>query len=353
MRECLLFRAPAPSLLVRFPNWIGDAVLALPALAALRRSLPSGTVSVLAKPWVADIVVLSPDADGLVPFPSGAGRIEAGFSLVRSLRARRFDGAVLLQNAFEAALLVWGARVPLRGGYSTDLRGLLLTHPVRRSPAERVRGGAVRRTPGEGGHQVHYYLDLARSLGFSAEVDPVPRLSPRPWVPPLPGRRWAALAPGAAYGPAKAWPAERFGELGKLLSARGLRLVVLGSPGESPTCRGVAEMIGPSAFDLSGRTTLGEAASVLSSCELAVTNDSGLMHLAAAVGTPLVALFGSTDPGATGPVSHRAVVVRGNAPCAPCFRRRCPALLECFLDITVDRVEEACDRALAMGREPS
>jgi len=336
-RERVEGRSGAPSLLVRFPNWLGDAVLALPALRAIRRTLPAARLTVLARPSGAGAAALSGDADAFLPLGPGHGGAAGKAALVRELRRARFDGAVLLQNAFEAGLLAFLAGIPLRGGYPTDLRGVLLTHPVP--------------VPREGNHQVGYYLGAVRALGFGAEADPVPRLAPSPWSPPAPGRRWAALAPGAAYGPAKMWPAARFAELGRRLAARGLSLAVLGSPAESEVCREVAAGAGPEAFDLSGRTTLAEAASALGACELAVTNDSGLMHLAAAAGTPLVALFGSTDPSATGPVSARAVVVRGSAACAPCFRRECPTRLECFLDITVERAEEACARALSLGRE--
>lgn len=334
-REALLARSPAPGLLVRFPNWVGDAVLALPALRALRRSLPQGHLAVLARPGVADLVAMSGDADRLIPYGPGHAGVAGKAALVRSLRQAGLDGAVLLQNAFEAALLARWAGIPLRGGYATDLRGLLLTHPV----AVRDRGA----------HQVRYYLEAVRSLGFLAEVDPVPRLDPPPWAPPGGGGRWAALAPGAAYGPAKMWPAHRFAELGRRLATRGFSVVVLGNPAEAPLCARVAAGVGPAALDLAGKTTLSEAASVLAGCEVAVTNDSGLMHLAAAVGAPLVALFGSTDPTATGPASPRAVVVRGSAPCAPCFRRECPTRLECLTDITVERAEEACERALLLG----
>lgn len=320
----------APRLLVRFPNWVGDAVMALPALEAIRRSMPVGRLAVLAKPWVAGIAEMS-GAAGDVILLEDTG-VNAGFRgklrLAAILRRRRFDGTVLLPNSFGSALLAASSGIPLRGGYATDDRGLLLTHPVPAPPG---------RWPRE--HLVGYYLDLARSLGFDAEVEPIPRLSVHPAPLPHPT---AVFAPGATYGSAKMWPAERFVELGRRLAARGLGVAILGSAAEIGVCGRIAAGIGPPAEDLSGKTTLHEAAGILAAAAVAVSNDSGLMHVAAAVGAPLAAVFGSTDPKATGPLSPRSRVVRGSAPCAPCFLKACPRRMECFENVSVDMVEAAC-----------
>jgi heptosyltransferase-2 len=327
-------------LLVRHPNWVGDALIALPALEALRRSAPGAVIHVLAKPWVAGVVTLSGLADGVVPWrgegePSGTA---GTFPLAARLRRGGYHGAVLLQNAFQAALIAFAARIPNRGGYATDSRRLLLTHPV---PVPAREGG--------GTHQVGYYTGLVRALGFTAPAAPVPRIAVSP---DRRGIGAIALAPGAAFGPAKMWPAERYVALGRLLAAEGHPLLVLGSGREEEVCRRVAEGIGPAAVSLAGGTSLEEAAAVLAACRLLVCNDSGLMHLGAAVGAPLVAIFGSTDPDATGPLSSRCVVLRGSAPCAPCFRRTCPRSLECFLDVGVEKAATAVHHLLERRDEP-
>jgi len=335
LAEDLRQKTPDPRIMVRFPNWIGDAVMALPGLEALRRSVPGGLLVVLAKPWVADVIRMSPSADAVMEYldPGEHSGMKGKYRLAGELRKEKFDCAVLFQNAFEAALIARLARISLLGGYDTDMRRILLTHPVTRP---NKKGGE--------GHQVGYYMDLVRSLGFSAEVDLASRLVPKPAV----GfeKRTVVLAPGASYGPAKMWPSIRYVQLGKRLSEMGYSIVVMGSEAESTVCSLVAEGIGESATDLSGRTSLSEAGGILAASQLVVSNDSGLMHLTAAVGANVVALFGSTDPDATGPFSESAVVIRGKAPCAPCFLRDCPSELECFDDVTVDVVLAECDRIL-------
>ncbi len=335
LAEDLRQRAPGPRILVRFPNWIGDAVMALPGLDAIRRSVPGGLLVVLAKPWVADVIRMSPSADAVMEYldPGEHSGVKGKYRLAGELKKEQFDCAVFFQNAFEAALIAGVARIPLRGGYDTDMRRILLTHPVTRPEK---KGGET--------HQVGYYMDLVRSLGFSAEVDLTPRLVPKPVVGHE--KRTVVLAPGASYGPAKMWPSVRYVQLGERLSEVGYSILVVGSEAESTVCGIVAEGIGDSATDLSGRTSLAEAGEILAASQLVVCNDSGLMHLAAAAGANVVALFGSTDPDATGPFSESAVVIRGEAPCAPCFLRDCPAELECFDDVTVDMVLAECGRIL-------
>jgi len=335
LAEDLRKRTPGPRIMVRFPNWIGDAVMALPGLSALRLSVPGGLLTVLAKPWVADVIKMSPSADAVMMYldPGEHSGMKGKYRLAGELKKEEFDCAVLFQNAFEAALIAGVARIPLRGGYDTDMRRILLTHPVKRPEK---KGGEA--------HQVGYYMSLVRSLGFSAEVDLTPRL-----VPESTGgheEKTVVLAPGASYGPAKMWPSVNYVQLGKRLSEAGCSILVVGSKAESTVCGIVAKGIGNSATDLSGRTSLAEAGGIIAASRLVVCNDSGLMHLAAATGANVVALFGSTDPDATGPFSESAFVIRGNAPCAPCFLRDCPAELECFNDVTVEAVLAECGRIL-------
>jgi heptosyltransferase-2 len=323
--------AGASELVAWYPNWIGDAVMALPALEALRRSLPEGaTLAVLAKPWTADIASLSGLPGRIVENRAvGGHRGLAGRArLVASLRRDAIGGGVLFPNSIGSALALFLAGIPLRGGYASEGRGPLLTHSVPPTPDNWPRG-----------HLVEYYLEMVRSLGFDAPVDAVPRLKTTP-VDAETAR--VAFAPGAAFGPAKMWPGKRWAELGRRLAARGLRVDLLGASSEAAVCAALAADIGGAARDLSGRTTLREAAGILAGARLAVTNDSGLMHLAAAVGTPVTAIFGSTDPTATGPRGKRLRIVRGEAPCAPCYRRSCNRGYVCFDPVGVDQVERAC-----------
>lgn len=335
MLQTLTAGTDTPKILVRFPNWIGDVVMALPGLEKLKSSISGGSIWVLAKPWVADVIRMSPSADRVVQFqdPGIHSGWRGRFSLARSLKKEGFAGAVLFQNAFEAALVTRAAGIPLRGGYDTDMRGMILTHPV---PRPRRKGGH--------GHQINYYVDLAAQLGFSAEADMIPHLEPGPCREALEGL--VVMAPGASFGPAKMWPVERYSDLGRKLAAMGHDIAVVGSSAESTVCGQVVQGIGSGARDLSGKTTLKEVACIMSRSTLVVCNDSGLMHLAAAVGARLVALFGSTDPDATGPVSESAQVLTGSAHCAPCFLRECPTDLECFQDLGVDTVLEACVKTL-------
>ena len=330
----LRFRAENPRILIRFPNWIGDAVMALPGLLAISKSCPGATIHVLSKPWVSDIVRLSPAVDEVVHYqvPGEHQKPMGKLRLARSLKGK-YDAVVLFQNAIEAAIITFTARIPLRGGYNTDHRSFLLTHPV---PCSDKKGG--------GRHQVYYYMDLAAKLGFTAKVEPVPHLSPS--IPENRDPGYVVLAPGASFGPAKMWPLENYAELGRRLVLSERKVVIIGSGMEKDVCSQVADMIGPSAEDLSGRTSLSETAGILAGCSLAVCNDSGLMHLAAAVGVPLVALFGSTEPAATGPVSDKAVVLQGQAPCAPCYLRECPEQYQCFDDLTLDVVAGRCFQIL-------
>jgi heptosyltransferase-2 len=231
------------------------------------------------------------------------------------------------------------SRIPRRAGYATDGRGFLLTHKV--SP----QGEAKR------GHQVEYYLHLVRSLGFEA-VRGVPALQvPRERIPEAKtildsvgggDGPCVGMSPGAQYGSAKEWFPERFGELGrKIRQELGGRLLILGSAGDRAAAARICAAAGEGVLDLTGKTTLGQAMALIARCRVFVTNDSGLMHVAAALGVPLVAIFGSTDPSRTGPLGGRSRVIYKSVPCAPCLKPRCPRQRECMEAISVEEVFEA------------
>lgn len=296
-----------------------------PALASVRSAFPHARITLLVKPWVAPVYEHNPNLDRILLYRSQDrhGGAAGTFRLARDLRRRRFDAALLLQNAFEAAWIAALAGIPMRIGYDTDGRRLLLSHPVRRRPR------------GTEGHQVQYYQRIVQGIGFPTMdrplelvVDPEDRLRVGRML-----ARWGAdetapligINPSAAFGPAKQWPPDRFARLADRIRGRiGGRVLLFGGPGDRELGERVAAaMKGPS-VNLAGRTRLGEAMALIERCRIFVTNDSGLMHVAAALDTPQVAIFGSTDPRATGPLSGAARVVSGDEPCAPCRKPVCP-----------------------------
>ena len=338
-----------PEILVRATNWIGDMVMSLPAMEALRERFPGARITVLARPWVRALLEAHPAVDRIMEFSKGEGRVQGLFQVLDAARrAGRggFDMAVLFQNAFEAALIARLARIPVRVGYDTDVRGLLLTHPVSR-----------KRAP-HGVHQVNYYLEILRAMGWDGEVrEPHIYVSEkdRTEARELLSRQGIdheekilGVAPGAAYGPAKRWPAERFARVADLAAKEwNARVLILGSAGDAEACRAVASGMAGEPLDLCGATSLGEAVALISACSLFLTNDSGLMHVSAALGVPTVAVFGSTDPVATGPRGPRACVVRNPVDCAPCLKTVCPKDFQCMLGITADAVWEEAKKLLS------
>lgn len=332
-------------LLVRVPNWVGDALLATPALHALRASLPGAEIALLAKPWVAPLFEASPDCDRLILYerPGRHAHLSGLRLLCRELRAAQFEAAVLFQNAFEAALIARLAGVARRAGYATDGRRLLLSHPV-------SLGGA------RGLHHADYYLNLVAHLGCQP-VERRLRLALPTWAEEAAVRRLEALelsdkpllgvAPGAAFGTAKRWPPERFARVADELAQRfGFTTLIFGSRGEQEVARRVAQAMKSRAVDLSGRTELLGAAAALSRCRLFLTNDSGLMHLASALNVPLVAVFGPTDWKTTSPLGERSRLVRAHTPCAPCLKRHCPTDHRCMLAVSAGEVLECALRLL-------
>ena len=315
-------------LLVRAPNWVGDCVLALPALRDLRRAFPTARLEVLARAWVADFYRALPETDA-VGESSGQTKDAAA---VRG----RFDLAVLLPNSFASAFAVWRAGIPERWGYATDGRGPLLTR--RCGVPASVRGRS----------QVYYYRAMVAGLGLAAEGPPDATLvCPEEWAARGAVRLgedgpWIGINPGAYYGSAKRWPKERFGAAAELVARRlGGRVAILGSEAERPIGEAIARQLRAPARVLCGETSLAELFGVLSQLRLLLTNDSGPMHLAAALGVPTVAVFGSTDWRETAPVGERARLVREDVECAPCLLRECPIDHRCMTRVGVERVAKA------------
>ncbi|OPL15751.1 MAG: hypothetical protein AVO39_07275 [delta proteobacterium MLS_D] len=343
----------AQHLLVRGTNWIGDVIMSLPALKAVKKSLPDARIEVLAKPWVADLYRLSPCVDDVIVFrsPGMHDGVTGKFRLAGELNSRGFDAALLLQNAIEAAIITFLARIPVRAGYSTDGRRFLLTHPVKK------RKGV------ESLHQMYYYLEMVQALGFNEDpgeflIQPDARSLER--VETMlreegvgEDERLVGIAPGAAYGPAKIWFADRFAALAdRLMENFSVRIVLLGSGADADHAVAVSENARHSFVNLAGRTSLAEAVALISRCSLFVSNDSGLMHLAGGLDRPLIAVFGSTDPRVTSPLGARSHVVYRQVSCSPCFKKVCPGDFRCMDAVTVDEVYELAVHLLA-GREVS
>ena len=322
---------PVSRLLVRSPNWVGDAVMSLPVLSGLRQLFPQAEITVLAARRVAALFQEFPGVAEVVPYPVGRGK----WQVLWGLRGR-FDLALTLPNSLESALGLWLVGVPVRVGYAADARRPLLNLTV---DGRRFLAGL---------HQVYYYLGLLQALAEISTFTP-PTLylgdlevagAARLLAEAAPGDGpWVGVSPGATYGPAKRWPPEHFATLGReLVKEFGARLVLLGNRQEAAVAQLVQERLGLPVLNLVGKTDLRQALAILSRLKLLITNDSGLMHAAAALQVPLVAVFGSTDPTATGPFSPRATVLRHPLPCSPCWQRTCDLGYPC---LTAIKVEEA------------
>ncbi len=321
---------------VRAPNWVGDVVLSLAALRDLRRNFPQARLEVLARGRVAGLYRALPELDGVLES--------------RGLRAdvatwrERADLAVLLPNSIGSALAPWLARVRERWGYATDGRGLLLTRRARVPPA--VRGQS----------QVFYYRAMLAGVGLRVTAAPDAHLDcPEDWrarAAALLGPSEAGfigLNPGAFYGGAKRWLPERYAEAGQQLQrATGTTLVLLGAASERSLAEAVAARLTGPVRVLTGQTSLEELLGVLAQLRLLLTNDSGPMHLAAALGTPLVAIFGPTDWRETAPWGGRSRLVREAVECAPCGLRECPIDHRCMTRVSAARV--AAEALELLGR---
>lgn len=314
-------------LLVRAPNWIGDAVLSLAALRDLRRALPQARLAVLARGWVAGLYGAVTEVDEVL--------VSRGIREDAALLKGRHDAAVLLPNSFGSALPPFLAGIPERWGYATDGRRLLLTRAAR-VPAD-LRGRS----------QVYYYRAMVAGVGLRVSATPdVSLRCPPAWAEKAArlaaGGEWIGLNPGAFYGGAKRWLPERYAAAADGLAAEGgARVVILGGPGERALGETIASAMKTPAVNLCGATTLEELVGVVSRLRLLLTNDSGVMHVAAALGVPLVAVFGPTDWRETAPVSARHTLVREPVPCAPCLLRECPIDHRCMTGVGVDRVVDA------------
>ncbi|MDR3579880.1 MAG: lipopolysaccharide heptosyltransferase II [Oryzomonas sp.] len=334
-------------ILIRGVNWIGDAVMTTPAIGVVREHYPHAELTVLANPLVAELFLPHDWVDKVMVFDrKGAHHGVTGrLRLASELRKRSFDMAIILPNSFDSALVPWLAGIPVRLGKSSDGRSLLLTDRYAEDVTPPLR------------HEVRYYLNLVRHFGITGE-DVVPRLCTTPTEDRaaevmlagegiLTGDRVIAINPGATYGSAKRWYPDRFADVARRLAEEWrARIVLFGSPGEADIAADIERRLGGACLNMAGRTTVRELMALIKRSDFMVTNDSGPMHIAAAFGVPLVAIFGPTDHTGTAPYTDRAVIVRKDTACAPCKLRECPTDHRCMTAVTADDVVAA---ALELG----
>ena len=374
---------PNQRILVRGVNWLGDAVMSTPALQRLREAHPDAHITLLTHEKLRDLWAQHPSVNAVETFASNEGVWRIG----RRLRDGNFTLALVLPNSPRSAIEPWFAGIPQRVGYAGPWRNWLLTRripPPSGTLAMRKRSvGEIKRLIAQPSvapasnlpptaHHVHQYLHLAAALGadpaplpplLSASSDAVAQFVSRFNLAPssVSAPTWFGLNPGAEYGPAKRWPDDRFIEAAVQIQRRShCRWLVFGVRSEKELCDRIAAKIclgaerppgsekdakDPPALSLAGVTSLGELCAGLKLCRVLLTNDSGPMHVAAAVGTPVVVPFGSTSPELTGPGRCPATgimfALRAGAPCSPCFLRACPIDFRCMTGITADSVVEA------------
>jgi heptosyltransferase-2 len=346
-------------ILIRGVNWIGDAVLTIPAIQAVRKAFPDAHISLLVKPWVADIFSASRDIDEIILYEDRYKGIKGTLLLAKILKDKRFKTAVLLQNAFNAALIAWLAGIPERIGYNTDFRKFLLTNTVPLTQDILTR------------HQVYYYLNIVHAIGAEAE-ESEPYLSishdernrAKREIESLGAAQLPVIGinPGATYGSAKRWLPEKFAELIRnIIDTLNGKVILFGSQTEAAAADEIINNINTHTSDtahyssnilnMAGKTGLRELAALISTCDAFVTNDSGPMHMASALFVPTVAIFGSTNRKTTGPYGQGHHAVSKDLPCAPCMKRECPeGHLRCMTDINAAEILEALREILPMEK---
>ncbi|MBJ6725952.1 lipopolysaccharide heptosyltransferase II [Geomesophilobacter sediminis] len=330
---------------VRVPNWLGDAVMATPILGAVRASFPKARIAVLATPLPAQLFTTHPAVDEVLVYDKKGTHAGIGgrLKLIQELCSRSFDLAILFPNSVDAALVPLLAGVRRRMGTGHQGRGLLLTHTYDDAPMRETRLHQVendlRRVGQFGIAGGSGKLELATT---AAEDAAIAELLADAGI--APGEFVLGVNPGATYGSAKRWYPDRFAAAAAELGAAwGAKVVITGSPAEAPMAAEIAALL-PGAVNLAGKTDVRGLMALIKRCNFFITNDSGPMHIAAAFGVPLVAVFGPTDNSATSPYTPDAIMVRKPVDCAPCMLRECPTDHRCMTEVTAADVVEAAQR---------
>ncbi|MBF0467372.1 MAG: lipopolysaccharide heptosyltransferase II [Desulfamplus sp.] len=315
-------------ILIRAANWIGDAIMTTPVIRAIRKNYPDAHIVLLAKPWVIPVFDHNPHIDEIMVYENSSRHTKGlgTLRLARDIRLQRFDIAILMQNAFEAALICFLAGIPVRIGYNTDGRSLLLNPSVKMDKKLKK------------GHLIDYYRGILRGAGQGLCVN----YGRDPDLPISDMERRAAEAaitsygidlskpviginPGATGGTAKRWFPHRYAELAKRLADRfKTKILIFGGPSDEELGDSINAESGGICINIAGKTTLRQAFAMIEKCNLFITNDSGLMHAAAALGTNQIAIIGSTDPVATAPSSPNSFIIRVPVMCSPCLEAHCP-----------------------------
>ena len=333
-------------ILIVAPSWIGDTLLAQPLLRRLHEKLGRVSIDALAPPWCGPLLARMPEIEEVIesPFAHGELKLRARWRLGRALAKRNYDHAIVLPNSFKSALIPFFADIPLRAGYAGEFRrGLLnLVHKLdaAKLPLMAERYAQLAEVPG---------AELQRPLPrVRLQVDPVNTARTTARLDLDRSRPIAVFCPGAEYGPAKRWPAAHFAALARELAARGYGIWLIGSGKDAELGEDIRAQSGGACRNLCGQTDLAAAIDLISCARLVVSNDSGLMHVAAALGKPLVALYGSSSPAHTPPLSQAARIARIEIACSPCFARVCPlGHFRCMNDLLPAQVLAEIDAALA------
>ena len=317
-------------ILIRASNWLGDSVITVPAVRAIKAGRPDAHITIAAAEKIASLWKLVPEVDEILPI-----KADSIFSVVNAIRRKaRFDVAILFPNSFRTALEVWLAGVPRRVGFAGHQRRWLLNQIVPEEP----RRGPIQ-------HQVYRYLRMARELGAPDEAPAMPKFLPH--VAANGAAVKVGLCPGAEYGPAKRWLPERFAEAALAIAEqRAVQWVLFGTAADAERGAQIGNALGGHCLNRIGQTTLEELAAELAECALLLTNDTGTMHLATLIGVPVVSIFGSTEPRLTGPLGNGHDVIRHQVECSPCFLRECPIDFRCMKAVSVEEVVAAVSAKL-------
>jgi lipopolysaccharide heptosyltransferase II len=324
-------------ILVVAPSWVGDTMLVQPMLVRLRQRHPDCRIDMLAPPWTEALLRQMPEVHDVItnPFPHGALRLGERLRLGRQLRSAHYDQAIVLPNSFKSALPTLLARIPTRTGFVGEMRYGLLNDARKLNKSKLPL-------------MVERFMQLAEAPG-----KPLSKPIPHPRLEVSPEQRQrvldmlglnlekpvAVFCPGAEYGPSKRWPIPYFAELAQRLEQRGYMVWLVGSPKDKEVGDKIIALGNQHCHNLCGKTDLADAIALLSCADLVVSNDSGLMHLAAALDRPMLALYGSSSPQFTPPLSNKAQVIKLDIPCSPCFKRVCPlGHFNCMMKLTAEQV---------------